>query len=94
MPNSRHMDDTKTRNIWVTKYALSSGIFEAEAEIVDDTMAVVRQYKGGLDIYLHRNEWHTNQADALFDARTRRSRKIASLHKQIRKLENMDFTKP
>lgn len=76
--------------IWITKYALSKGVFEAEAEVSDErsTMAVVRPApaSGGHTQYFHGCDWHKTKTAA--DARVRHmiKLKLASLEKQKQKL--------
>ena len=77
--------------VWITKYALSRGIFEMDAE---------RQSEDGKSVYgkaweqcYHGQgvEWHKTKAAAIARAKEMRKKKIASLKKQIEKLENMKF---
>lgn len=79
---------------WITKYALTKGIIEANVEdcfdvapdMVDDI-----DRAAGPTTYYHGNDWHRTQAAALDRAREMREAKIRSLHKQIAKLNAMWF---
>ncbi len=75
--------------VWVTKYAMSGkGVIpceDAKSSHVD-TMVVV----GAL--CLHRDDWHTTPEAAIARAEEMRTKKIASLKKQIAKLEAMTFS--
>lgn len=76
--------------IWVTKYALTSGIFEAEAEIDEDwNMASIpsRTYLSTL----HGKDWHRTVEEAMKRAEEMRVKRIASLRMQIKKLEELKF---
>ncbi len=72
--------------VYVTKYALTAGITVEEAEIVGDWA----------DIYLRpslklgRDAFETWE-EARVDAELRRQRRIASLKRQLKKLEEMRF---
>ncbi|AXW87796.1 hypothetical protein AU509_11990 [Lonsdalea britannica] len=78
------------KTIYVTKYALTKGPFEVEAEVRDD----------GKSAYW-RDNYHTNSAygkefyatkeSAIADCERRRKERLASLKKQIAKLEKMEF---
>ena len=75
--------------VWVTKYAMSGkGVIpceDAKSSHVD-TMVVV----GAL--CLHEDDWHTTPEAAIARAEEMRTKKIASLKKQIAKLEAMTFS--
>jgi len=75
--------------VWVTKYAMSGkGVIpceDAKSSHVD-TMVVV----GAL--CLHEDDWHTTPEAAIARAEEMRTKKLASLKKQIAKLEAMTFS--
>lgn len=77
--------------VYITKYALSQGIFEVDGEVSElfpDTFDA-RGYLG----YFHGDgkEWHRTRESAIKRAEEMRKKKIASLKKQIEKLEKMKF---
>lgn len=79
------------QKIFVTKYALSSGIFECEAEI-EGGMATYRgedTYKE----YFHGKNWHSSLEAAVERAEEMRIKKLKSLDKQMKKISAIDFTK-
>lgn len=78
--------------LYITKYALSSGILEREQVDIDGRMAVVVE-PGGLNRrgYYHGSDWHLTREAALADAEKRRVARIASLKKQIEKLEKLQL---
>lgn len=79
--------------VWITKYALTSGIMEVEAEFCASmsTMVVYRAAGEEFDQFAHGNDWHTAIESAKFKAKQMRQAKIASLKKQIAKLEKLEF---
>lgn len=78
--------------VWITKYALTTGIYAAEAEVCetveDGTMIRVLSSYGG---YFHKPNWWDNEADAIRRAEVMRKRKIAGLQKQLEKLKALKF---
>ncbi len=75
--------------IYVTKYALTKGVEEMEAEQCDpDT---VRVEGATCNIYFRRQDWHLDLFSAQGRANGMVHAKIASLKKQIEKLEGMEF---
>jgi hypothetical protein len=85
--------------VWVTKYALTEGIQEMEAKDLDpgypNMISVSPRDKSGDWIgspqYFHKPNWHTESTEAYARAEKMRIAKIASLRKQITKLEKMKF---
>ena len=82
--------------VWISKYALTQGIFEIEAEICEGSMtgmvADINNRTFGL-YHGEGREWHKTKEEASKRAEKMRLKKIASLKKQIEKLEKMDFNK-
>jgi len=77
--------------VWLTKYALSSGI-----EVVEDArIENGRVYPGGkyfsFTVFHLGDDAHDTEVAAIADAEKRRLKKLGSLHKQIAKLERMEF---
>lgn len=74
--------------IWNSKYALTEGLIEQEGEEVGDSMVHV----GSLQ-YLHGEgkEWHRTRESAAARAEVMRKAKIASVRKQLARLEAMRF---
>lgn len=77
--------------VWITKYALTSGIFEVDAETCTSPSLMVVRKPGELTAYFHANDWHKSKEDAIARAEEMRAKKIASLRKIIAKLEAMSF---
>lgn len=79
---------------YITKHALTKGVQEVECEHsrkiagmieVEDELSINRT------ALYHSGEWWTNRAEALMYAERMRQKKLASLQRQIRKLEAMKF---
>lgn len=83
--------------VYVTKYALTTGIQELEAETtgVEGMICIPADRSKGwtLEQLFHGQgrEWHTDRAAAVAKAETMRQAKIASVKKQLAKLEAMTF---
>lgn len=76
--------------VWITKYALTSGIIETE---IIKSGPIYTVFENDLFLYTYDREkdWHTSYAGAKSRAEKMRQKKIASLKKQIEKLEGMKF---
>jgi hypothetical protein len=78
--------------VWISKYALSKGIYAKE--VVDVGEGVVRTV-GSYWSFFHGEgkHWHRTPEEALRRAEEMRAAKLASMRKQIAKLEKIDFAK-
>lgn len=76
--------------VWITKYALSSGIFSEESYDCGPG-AIKLNRPDRYTEYFHGADWHLTQEGALIRANEMRVKKIAALHKQIAKLEKLTF---
>ena len=77
--------------VWITKYALTAGIIEAEGVIAAPGMISYHDATGPALQFAHGNDWHTTERAAFNRAEEMRQKKIASLKKQIKKLEGMQI---
>ena len=83
--------------IWISKYALTGGVTEHEchayAKDVDfgNNVYVYPGKPNSFTGFLLGRDAHTTQAAAFSAAEAQRKKKLASLHKQIAKLEKMVF---
>ena len=84
--------------VWITKYALTQGIFSAGVIKVaaNGNTVTVRINDQGLNkhFHYHGKEWHRSFKAAVLQAEDMVDRKIKSLKKQITRLENLKFDKP
>jgi hypothetical protein len=79
--------------VWITKYALTQGVYELEVERTHSP-TMVASIRGHSDCYtqcFHGKDWHETEAAALSEAETMRIAQIASLKKRIAKLEKLQF---
>lgn len=76
--------------VFITKYALTKGVLEEE--VIDCGDGSVRNQ---FYVYFHGEgkEWHKSKESAEKKAEEMRQNKIASLKKQIEKLEKIRFEK-
>lgn len=75
--------------IYVSKYALSSGIFEVMAK-VEDGMATCRREGRFIECF-HGKAWHYTKDQAIAEAEEMRIRKLKSLDKQAKKVAALKF---
>lgn len=75
--------------VWISRYALTKGIFEVEVKQSPFYSDLVSSQSGYP--YYHKPDWHETKEEAIKRAEQMRVKKIASLRKQIEKLENLDF---
>ncbi|MPU29098.1 hypothetical protein FVB13_08045 [Escherichia coli] len=79
--------------VYITRYALTTGAFSVEAEILDDgnTAAYFVGYEGKYISYAHSGEFWFSESEAIADCERRRSNKLNSLEKKIKKLKSINF---
>lgn len=80
--------------VYITKYALTTGVYSAEADVNGD-MAVqaVQREKGSVYAqYFHGKDWHLTEDEALDRAEEMRIAKLKSLDKQMKKISALKFT--
>ena len=74
--------------VWITKYALTEGIVEKEAEkLSTGGIQTVEQYPA----FYRGKDWHGTREAAVKRANEMKEIKIHSLKRQIKKLEDMKF---
>lgn len=73
--------------VWITKYALTKGIFELE---VDSCGGEVVNGADSLEPY-YKDDWRKTKEEALLRANFMRANEINYLKNQIEKLEKMKF---
>lgn len=74
---------------WVTRYALSKGIFSIVAQ--DCGSGMIEEVGVRWTTYYRGKDWHRTEEKALARAEEMRVKKIKSLEKQITKLQKMKF---
>ena len=77
--------------VYITKWALTEGIMEKEAEVNPDfpTFASVNGYV--VAFHGEGREWHRTRESAVEQAEKMRKRKILSLKNQLDRLEKLTF---
>lgn len=76
--------------VFITRYALSEGILEIDAIIYEINPNVIYVYYNYQCFHIGKSAF-LDKADAIKKAEEMRKKKIASLKKQISKLEKMTF---
>ena len=77
---------------WITKYALTSGIWMVDGKVCHDISDTMLEYrKSECTQYAHGKDWHRTPAAAIARAEEMRKKKISSLRKSIAKLESLEF---
>ena len=86
----------QTIRAWITKYALTIGIFVIEdakwRRDISDEMITYRR-PGALSESAHGNDWHRTEEAAIARAEQMREAKIESHRKAILKLEKLTFSR-
>jgi uncharacterized protein involved in outer membrane biogenesis len=81
--------------VWITKYALTNGIEQydgAEVNVeINVNMITIKTDRYPLHFHGEGKDWHRTEASARARAEVMRKAKIASLRKQIAKLEKLSF---
>jgi hypothetical protein len=72
---------------WITKYALTKGIYRDEIKLLGDGGAIAVRTK----TYLAKPDWWSTREEAVMRAEALVKHKIDSLRKQIKALEEMSF---
>lgn len=76
--------------VWITKYALTNGIIEAEATI-DGTIAIIKSESSAFKSYYHTPDWYLTKEEAFSRAETMRVKQIKSLQNKVKKLNELKF---
>ena len=86
--------EEKMVHVWITKYALTSGIVECDAETClstcPDGKMIQRLDTTYREMY-HKPNWHETKEAAIAKAEDMRKKKIASLKKAIAAMEALKF---
>lgn len=77
--------------VYITKYALTTGVYSAEADVKDDK-AVQRAKGSGYAQYFYGKDWHLTEDEAIHRAEEMRIAKLRSLDKQMKKISALNFT--
>jgi len=80
-------------NVWITKYALTKGILEIEAELCDSP-GMIKDQNNGWNSYYHGEgkDWHKSKEAAIERAEYMRQNKLKSIRTKINKLQKLTFS--
>jgi hypothetical protein len=74
--------------VWITKYALTSGVIETDARVCEETNGIMIEAKPYG--YFHKPDWHDNKVSAEDRVCDMINKQLASLEKQLDKLRKLD----
>lgn len=78
--------------VWISRYALSKGIYQVEAQQGSNpSMVTVGSGIGTQYFHGEGRDWHLTREGAVARAEAMKFAKLASLRKQLRKLEQTTF---
>ena len=77
--------------IYVTKYALTSGVFSIDAEIKPGGKSATFRDEMNHRWFVYGKEFWLTPEEAIADCEYRRKSKLLSLEKQKHKIENLNF---
>lgn len=78
--------------VWITKYALTTGIFVVDAHSSTERPGMVHYISNaGYRSFAHGRDWHLSEAGAKARAEEMRLNRIASLEAQLAKLRALTF---
>lgn len=76
---------------WISKYALSKGVFTVDVEPTSEGGVSYKPLDGGARQYFFGSDWHQTREQAVAKAEDMRRRKLESLKKQMGKLTELKF---
>lgn len=79
------------KTVWITKYALTTGIFTAETEDINSIDGSVNVKEGNRRMLYFEGNWSITKEGATVQAEQMRNKKLISLKKQIKKFEKIKF---
>lgn len=77
--------------VYVTKYALTKGILEVDADVEDDDGIAIVRGPHGSESYYRAGDWHRTLVEAVRKAKLMLIRKRGSVRAQLNRLESMTF---
>jgi len=82
-----------TFKVWITRYALTEGIYEKEAKVCINVSEDMIEVIGSNGMYFHGEgkDWHRTKESAIKRAEEMRKKKITSVEKQLQRLKDMKF---
>lgn len=88
--------DNDIFKVYITKYALTSGIIERYGILCKESANMVECLNDDLSktqygCYYHGKDWHRTKESAIAQAEEMREKKLKSLNKKISKIKNLKF---
>ena len=80
----------KRKKVWVTKYWNTQGVFTLEADVGASGYAYIEETDESVSYGLHPPDYGPTRAEAVGQVQKKKAAKIASLRKQIAKIEAID----
>lgn len=77
--------------VFVTKYALTQGIIEKEADFFLDGVSMIKVRGPYSFEYYHKPFWHETMEEAIAHAETIRDKKLKSIENQMKRIESIKF---
>ena len=77
--------------VFITKYALSSGVMECEMEVTEKTKCYGKPDGFDYNMFFFGDEFHLTKEEAILDCEKRKEKKVISLEKQLLKIKKMSF---
>ena len=81
--------------VWISKYALTQGIYEVDAEVSEHTATMIivtpNDRLAGVLQFFHHDQWHLTKELAAAKAEQMRKRKIKSLEKALATINALKF---
>lgn len=78
---------------WISKRALTVGIFSAEFEIAKKSPNIIVMVNNPLEVYCTEGvEWHRTKEEAIKRADFMRLKRIQDLKKELARLESLSFS--
>ena len=84
------MHEEKQKKVWISKYALTQGIYEETVEIYSEFPTMCSDVKYRLSCF-HKPFWSNTREEAVAQAEKMRKAKIICIKKQLKKLEEKVF---
>jgi hypothetical protein len=81
------------QKVWITKYALTTGVYMTHAEICKPGMIVVKNGVCSTQ-YFHGTDWHSTWESAEAQAYRMVDRAIKAAEKKLAKLQSLQFSDP
>lgn len=77
--------------VYVTKFTLTQGILEKEAELCSSVSEKMIKVEGKYTEYFHKPFWYESKEDAINHAEKMKEVQIKSLEKRLEKLKKIKF---